>query len=50
MLAVLRTASPGAAEPGTMVAANLRLHERARRVGGARYPIDAAPAGAQEFR
>ncbi|SEG80571.1 FAD/FMN-containing dehydrogenase [Thermomonospora echinospora] len=43
MFALLRTASPGAASPDAMVAANRRLHERARRVGGTRYPIDAAP-------
>jgi hypothetical protein len=43
MLAMLRTASPGAAEPEAMVAANRRLHARARAVGGTRYPIDAAP-------
>jgi FAD/FMN-containing dehydrogenase len=43
MLAMLRTASPGAVAPDAMVSANRRLHERAREVGGTRYPIDAAP-------
>ncbi|MBA9004871.1 FAD-binding protein [Thermomonospora cellulosilytica] len=43
MLAMLRTASPGAAGPDAMLEANRRLLERARAVGGTRYPIDAVP-------
>ncbi|WP_206664091.1 FAD-binding protein [Thermomonospora catenispora] len=43
MLAMLRTASPGAADPAVMLEANRRLLERARAVGGTRYPIDAVP-------
>ncbi|HEX2314033.1 MAG TPA: FAD-binding protein [Thermomonospora sp.] len=50
MLGMLRTASPGAASPEAMVAANLALHRRARAVGGVRYRIDAAPPEPQESR
>lgn len=43
MLAMLRTASPGAASPEAMLEANRRLLARAKAVGGTRYPIDAVP-------
>ncbi|REE94899.1 FAD-binding protein [Thermomonospora umbrina] len=50
LLGLLRTASPGAASPEAMVAANRALHRRALAAGGARYAIDAAPAEPQESR
>lgn len=43
IVALLRTASPGARPPERMLAGNETLHERARAAGGVRYPIDAVP-------
>ena len=50
LLALLRTASPGAAPPHAMLAANRLLTERVRRAGGHRYPIGAAPATPADWR
>jgi FAD/FMN-containing dehydrogenases len=50
LLAVLRTASPGAKSPEEMLAANRALYERARAVGGHQYPTGAIPATRADWR
>ncbi|MQA96994.1 MAG: FAD-binding protein [Streptosporangiales bacterium] len=43
MFAVLRTATPEARTVTDLLAANRILYERARAIGGTRYPVDAVP-------
>ncbi|MFC4055017.1 FAD-binding protein [Actinomadura syzygii] len=44
LFSVLRAASPGCAPVEAMLAANRTLLDRARAVGGARYPVDSVPS------
>lgn len=50
LLAILRTASPGAKSAREMVAANRRLYDRARAVGGYQYPASAIPVTRADWR
>lgn len=52
LLALLRTAAPdtGASGADTMLAANRRLYERARSVGGCQYPIGSIPLTGADWR
>jgi hypothetical protein len=50
LFAVLRTASPGAATPDTMLAANRTLYQRARDIGGFQYPVGSIPTTPDDWR
>jgi cytokinin dehydrogenase len=50
LFALLKTASPGAADPDAMVAANRALYDRARAFGGTRYPVGAVPFTTADWR
>jgi cytokinin dehydrogenase len=50
LFALLKTASPGAADPGAMVAANRALYDRARALGGTRYPVGTVPFTPADWR
>lgn len=49
MFAVLRAATPEARPVPDMLAANRILYERARAIGGTRYPVDAVPFTAADW-
>jgi FAD/FMN-containing dehydrogenase len=50
LFAVLRTASSGAAGPGTMLDANRTLYRRARALGGFQYPVGSIPTTHGDWR
>ena len=50
LLTLLRTASPGAADPAVMVEANRTLHRRVQAAGGLRYPVGSVPATHADWR
>lgn len=50
LFTLLKTASPGAAEPAAMVAANRALYERVRAAGGTQYPVGSIPMRQEDWR
>ena len=50
LFTLLRTASPGAADPAAMVAANRALYERVQAAGGTQYPVGTIPATHADWR
>jgi cytokinin dehydrogenase len=50
LFALLRTASPGAAAPAAMVAANRAVYERVQAIGGTQYPVGTIPTTPTDWR
>ncbi|GAA3201974.1 FAD-binding protein [Actinocorallia longicatena] len=50
LFSILRTASPGVADPAAMTAANLAFYETARARGGSWYPIGTLPLTPQDWK
>lgn len=50
LFSILRTASPDAASPQTMIEANRTLYQRARAIGGFQYPIGTIPTSHGDWR
>jgi cytokinin dehydrogenase len=50
LFSLLRTSSPGAADPAAMTAANRSLYERIRAAGGGWYPVGTLPLNKGDWR
>jgi cytokinin dehydrogenase len=50
LFTLLRTASPGAAAPAAMVAANRAVYERVQAIGGTQYPVGTIPTTPADWR
>jgi FAD/FMN-containing dehydrogenase len=50
LFTLLRTASPGAADPAAMVAANRAVYERVQTAGGTQYPVGTIPTTHADWR
>jgi cytokinin dehydrogenase len=50
LFTLLKTASPGAADPAAMVAANRALYERIQAAGGTQYPVGTIPTTHADWR
>jgi cytokinin dehydrogenase len=50
LLTLLRTASPGAADPAAMVEANRALYRRVQAAGGTQYPVGTIPTTHADWR
>lgn len=50
LFALLKTASPGAADPSAMVEANRALYRRVQALGGTQYPVGSIPTTHDDWR
>jgi FAD/FMN-containing dehydrogenase len=50
LFTLLKTASPGAADPAAMVAANRALYEQVQAAGGTQYPVGTIPTTHADWR